>query len=798
MQSLSLGDDHMNSQFRVTLLAAAISVCGGSFTTVSAADITALATTRTSYIIDFEEAGALDYQGGEGILKATAPAERGGHPFDVKSAEVVAYRAYLAERQAEHLGNIESALGRQPLVTHRYELTQSGIAAQLTADEAAKIARLPGVKSVSPDTVFPLDTYRGPTFIGADTIWNGSAVPGNSTSRGEGAVIGIIDSGIYAAHPSFADDASCGFGPTNHKLRSTQDCSTSTATSCTGPNPEADASSGGHGVHTASTAGGNVVTNSATPSPNLPSPYTQISGVAPCAALRTYKVCTSPTSCVTSYAIAAVNSAIASGDVKAINFSIGGGTSPWSTSDVDRAFLNAVNAGIFVAASAGNTTATITSPIGQVNHRGPWVTTVAASTQDKSYGAGLSATGPGTPPAATQNIIGVNGSITPAAIPFTNLPIKLPDPVSPLGCDTEPAYPANYFAGSVALIPRGTCSFYLKIDKAAAAGAQAVFIYNNTYGSINMDTSAQTSTIPAYSITQVTGQALAAFITANGATTTTASLVTPSIGTVQGDVLADFSFRGPTPGTAGGLTDTTKPDITAPGVNIWAAWAPIDGGVSYQIESGTSMSGPHTAGAGALLRMAQPSWTPVEVKSALMLTAFNAGTKEDLTTPWQVDDVGSGRVDLTKAARAGFVMNETYANFLAANPTGGSINLKTLNLPAVRNVALSAATPSYTWTRVLRNSSQSPTTWNVSVVQPAGVTVTVSPSTFSFTGVGVNAPDAIFVGTFDTPVVPETQTLTITATTTAATASYVFGQINFTEAGNLAPPAHISVAVRRQ
>ena len=294
------------------------------------------------------------------------------------------------------------------------------------------------------------------------------------------------------------------------------------------------------------------------------------------------------------------------------------------------------------------------------------------------------------------------------------------------------------------------------------------------------------------------GEVEAAFINANGATPTITSLVDPAIGNLQGDVLAGFSFRGPTPGTAGGLQDTTKPDITAPGVNIWAAWTPLDGGADYKIESGTSMSSPHTAGAAALVRAAQPTWTPIEVKSALMLTAVTNGTKEDGVTPWNVDDVGSGRVDLTRAARAGFVMNETVANFLAANPSGGSINLKTLNLPAVRNVGLSAGTPSYVWTRVLRNAHQGPTTWNVSVDQPAGVNVVVNPTTFSFTGAGIHASDTIFNGDFDNPVTPETQTITITATTTASTGGIVFGQVNFTEAGSLAPPAHITMAVRRQ
>src|SRR5690606_31905273 len=102
------------------------------------------------------------------------------------------------------------------------------------------------------------------------------------------------------------------------------------------------------------------------------------------------------------------------------------------------------------------------------------------------------------------------------------------------------------------------------------------------------------------------------------------------------------------PGT---LADLTKPDITAPGINIYAAGRDVDNG--YYTSSGTSMSGPHVAGAAALVRAVRPSWTPSEVKSALQMTAKRDGFKENESDPWNVDDVGSGRVDLNKAASAG-------------------------------------------------------------------------------------------------------------------------------------------------
>ena len=101
--------------------------------------------------------------------------------------------------------------------------------------------------------------------------------------------------------------------------------------------------------------------------------------------------------------------------------------------------------------------------------------------------------------------------------------------------------------------------------------------------------------------------------------------------TAQGDVMAAFSSRGPA-----GLF--IKPDVTAPGVQILAGHTPtpeaIIGrppGEYFQAIAGTSMSSPHVAGAALLLRDAHPSWTPGQVKSALMTTATTDVVKEDLT-----------------------------------------------------------------------------------------------------------------------------------------------------------------------
>jgi Subtilase family/PA domain/Fibronectin type-III domain len=341
------------------------------------------------------------------------------------------------------------------------------------------------------------------------------------------------------------------------------------------------------------------------------------------------------------------------------------------------------------------------------------------------------------------------------------------------GCTAaSPPFPPGFFNGSVALIHRGSCTFTEKITNAFNAGAAMVVIRNNQPGGLLMDTTGQPN-VPAYSIaSQTTGNELNAFVDANPTT----AIIDFELIPIPGDVLADFSLRGPAPTP---FQDLTKPDITGPGVDIYAAIPIALGG--YGNNSGTSMSSPHAAGSAALVRAVHSGWTVSEVKSALMMTAFNGGTKEDGTTPWDADDVGNGRLDLTKAALAGLVMDETIANYLAANPgTGG--DPKTLNLPSVRNMT---CTPDCTWTRTVRNTVTSATSWTATgtAITP-GFTIDVSPSSFSFTG-GLG----------------ETQELTITATpNTNLTSAVAFGEVLLAVAANgpngiAIPDERITVAI---
>ena len=449
---------------------------------------------RFVYLIEFAEKGMLHRQ-------TLAHGER----FNANTPQAKANRDQVVTEHANHVQAMTGALGRDLKVTHYFLVTHSGIATRLTPEEAQALRGLPGIKSVERERLNPVTTFSSPKFIGADKIWDGSAVPpGSSGTKGAGIIIAMLDTGIDPAHPSFANDPACGHGTTEpNKLISALDCSSTDPNGlCDGPNPVDTVD---HGTHTASTAGGNTVTTTANPPPFLP-----ISGVAPCASIRAYKVCPGLT-CPDADIEAGIDSVLIHGDASVLNFSISGGTSPWN--DNDRDFLDVVDSDVLVSASAGNGD----TVVGQVNHRGPWMLTVAASTKDKVLFDGVvSASGPGQPPPETQNIGLSIGSASPDGTVLNDFPIRhyTGQNIDFEGCSSEPAFPPGFFNGSVALIRRGNCPFTEKITNAFNAGAAMVVIRNNVAGTVLMDTTGQPS-VPAYSCDQIPGDALAAFVDAN-------------------------------------------------------------------------------------------------------------------------------------------------------------------------------------------------------------------------------------------------------------------------------------------
>jgi subtilisin family serine protease len=147
--------------------------------------------------------------------------------------------------------------------------------------------------------------------------------------------------------------------------------------------------------------------------------------------------------------------------------------------------------------------------------------------------------------------------------------------------------------------------------------------------------------------------------------------------------MASFSSRGPD-------GDWIKPDVTAPGVQVLAGTTPqpdqttADNGPPgnlYMAIAGTSMASPHSAGVSALVKASHPTWTPEEIKSALMTSSVQAVTKEDGVTPADPFDMGAGRIEAARAVNPTLVFNETYSDFIAAGTD--VIDRVDLNIPSI-------------------------------------------------------------------------------------------------------------------
>jgi subtilisin family serine protease len=130
--------------------------------------------------------------------------------------------------------------------------------------------------------------------------------------------------------------------------------------------------------------------------------------------------------------------------------------------------------------------------------------------------------------------------------------------------------------------------------------------------------------------------------------------------------VAIFSSRGPNPL----VPEIMKPDISAPGVNILAAYSPLAESedmddkrkFKYNLLSGTSMACPHVAGVVAYVKSFHPDWSPAAIKSAIMTTAKPVkGTYVDLAGEYAY---GSGNVNPQQALHPGLVYDITKQDYV--------------------------------------------------------------------------------------------------------------------------------------
>ncbi|MCA9960148.1 MAG: S8 family serine peptidase, partial [Anaerolineales bacterium] len=739
------------------------------------------------YIIQLADSPVASYRGGVDGYAATSPAANGESDLR-KSESTLAYAGYLEGVQSAFAQTLVETLDRPVVVKDTFQYAFNGLAVEMTAREASVVAKLDGVTLVQREQLEEVLTDVGPAWIGADSVWDGSA--SGVATKGEGIVVAILDTGINSTHPSFADIGGDGYDhtnplgsgvylgvcdPTNPDYQPAFDCNDKLIgvhdfIDGDGNDPNSPEDGDGHGSHTASTVAGNVVTAT------LYAPTTEltrtISGVAPHANIIAYDVCRNGESsqgggCPGAALLAAAEQVVVDHmdlldaghptGIATINYSISGGNNPYYDA-VELAFLAATDAGVFVSASAGNSGPTA----GTVAHLSPWVGTVAASTHNRALLNNLTdMTSDG---ASLADITGKSFSAGygPAPIVYAGDYPNANDPGGDPGQCMQP-YPAGTFDGEIVICDRGTIA---RVDKGAnvlAGGAGGLVLANAAANGDSLNGDAHY--LPAVHITYDDGVVLKAWVDANTNTVATISGTIVDLSASNGDIMASFSSRGPA-----GALDVLKPDITAPGVDIWAAISNDGDAIpDYGFLSGTSMSSPHNAGAVALMTAVHPDWSPQQIKSAMMSTAVNTGLyKEDGATPADPFDLGAGRVDLSMASQAALVLDETTANFTAANPvTGGDPTA--LNIPSMSN---NECEGSCTWTRTVQSTAAYTTTWNATLSGAADIDWSVTPETFTL------VPGA-------------TQTLTVTAEVgEAISGEWYFGELMLTYDAPIVPTSY--------
>ncbi len=712
------------------------------------------------YIVQMKGDPVVAYEGDIRGYKATKPGK--GKKINPNSAHVKKYVAHLEELQDQ----VIHSAGGSKVYSYRYAF--NGFAAWMTAADAEALKGRDDVVNVWKDEILQLQTNGSPHYIG---ITEGGQAWSNGLT-GENVVIGVVDTGVWPEHPSFADvptpkkgnkgpaipygpldsfsPSGCDFGNTdansgddafacNNKLLAARCYNLGFSTALDPANPcggngfftgsfefQSGRDYNGHGSHTASTAGG----NNGVPAFIGGEFQGLISGIAPRARIATYKVCwdgpdpndPNDDGCASSDSAAAIDQAVADG-VDVINFSIGGSGTNFNGAD-DIAFLFAAGAGVFVATSNGNTgpnPGTVGTPSGV-----PWITAVGATQDDGVFYDVVTVNAPGSvagPYVAVEGASPVSLADTGAITADVELASNLYacDPITPMT------------PGNIALVSRGVCSFTTKYNNAATAGASAIIVFNQgTPGRFDpIVMSAPGTTIPGVMISYSDGVILA------GETGVNATM-DPDAQVSAENRVAEFSSRGPN----NGAPDIIKPDVSAPGVAILAAGAGTD---EFMSINGTSMASPHVAGSFALLKQAHPDWSAAIARSALMTTGRQGLLKSfgtDLANPF---DIGAGEILPSDAQDPGLAYDAglfDYAAFSCGNNVqifsdgscaflaglGYSFDGSDLNLPSIGIGSLAGSqTITRTVTAVYNNNGNK--TFHVYVDAPPGIDVSVSPST---------------------------------------------------------------------
>ncbi|KAM0948336.1 putative cucumisin [Dioscorea sansibarensis] len=651
----------------------------------------------------------------------------------------------LSAVKSTHMKMLEQVVGRggSELLVWSYHRSFNGFVARLTDQESKTMAGMSTVVSVFPSRHKQLHTTRSWSFMGFPVNVTRNKYESN-------VIIGMLDTGIWPESQSFSDE---GFSRPPSKWKGT--CQSSSNFTCNnkligaryynleGSTVEDGGDSPrdleGHGSHTSSTAAGSLVTGA--------SLYGLGEGTArgavPSARIAAYKICLPDIGCSDANILAAFDDAVADG-VDIISISVG---SPYPSDYFEDSIaigaFHAMKNGILTSNSAGNTGPGLYS----VANYSPWSLTVAASTIDRRFLADVK--------------LGNGKSYQgPAVNTF-----DLKDTMYPLlyGGDA-PNTSAGYDGSTSRYCYDGTldedlvrgkvvlCDLLTDASGPLNAGAVGTVMLNGGY-----DDYAFSYPLPATVLTPLDLGNVSAYI--NTTSNPTASILkSKGIYDPNAPSVVSFSSRGPNPITH----DILKPDLTAPGVDILAAWSPVASmsvdptdkrSVPYNIISGTSMSCPHATGAAAYVKSFHPTWSPAAIKSALMTTTYpmNVTLNKDAELGY-----GAGHINPIAAVDPGLIYDADEADYVAMlcgqgyssknlslvtgdNATCSSTNNGTvwdLNYPSFALSAKVGENFSRSFSRIVTNVGLSSSTYKATVSTPSELNVSVEPNFISFKSQG--------------------------------------------------------------
>ncbi|KAE9452456.1 hypothetical protein C3L33_15642, partial [Rhododendron williamsianum] len=595
---------------------------------------------------------------------------------------------------------------------YSYKNSINGFAASLTPDEASKLSgtELEEVVSVfrSDPTKYSLQTTRSWEFVGLE---EGEELNNDMNKDelllkaryGRDVIVGLLDNGVWPESRSFSDE---GMGPIPKSWKGIcQSGDAFNSSNCnkkligaryylkgyeqyygplnTSQEYRSPRDKDGHGTHTSSTVGGRRVSNVSALGGFARG---TASGGAPLVHLAMYKVCwpipgkgkEEGNTCFTEDMLAAIDDAIRDG-VNVLSISIGTSKPTNYTEDgIAIGALHAIKKNIVVACSAGNngpTPSTLSNPA-------PWIITVGASSVDRAFFA----------PLVLGNGMKIEGQ--------TVTPYKLEEKMYPLVCAAQvvsPDVPKSYIAGQclpgslspektkgkIVMCLRGNGTRVGKGEEVKRAGGIGFVLGNSPANGAEL--AADAHLLPATAVNSDDAIKILNYI--NSTRNPTAYIIPARtvLNWKPAPFMAAFSSQGPNVITP----DILKPDITAPGLNILAAWSEASSPtkvaednrvVQYNILSGTSMSCPHVGAAAALLKAVHPTWTSAAIRSALITTAgLNNNMGKPITdaagNPANPFQFGSGHLRPGKAADPGLVYDASYTDYLLFLCGNGVTNL---------------------------------------------------------------------------------------------------------------------------